>query len=178
MANRSLFQLLAEYNAHVNRALLQILEERTPKDVIERPAGSYFDSILGLLNHLLVTDLAWLDAYRRSGIPFRSLEAPALDFQHPGWRKPLYQDLPSLRARREAVDAVLQAFASELTDEQLAGDIELTDPRGRKHSFILGEVLLHLFSHQTHHRGAIALALDSAGIENDVSNLLALLSPR
>jgi len=89
-----------------------------------------------------------------------------LDFQHPGWRKPLYHDLAGLRTRREAVDAVLQAFAAELTD-----------PRGQKRRFVLGEVLLHLFNRQTHHRGAIALALDQASIENDFSNLLALLLP-
>jgi uncharacterized damage-inducible protein DinB len=178
MAARTLFRLLADYNAQVNRALFKILEDKPPADALERPAGSYFDSILGLLNHLLVTDLAWLNAYRQSGLPFRSLDVPALDFQHPGWRKPLYQDLSSLRARREAVDAVLQAFTSELTDEQLEGDVELADPRGQKHRFVLSEVRLHLFNHQTHHRGSIALALDGAGIENDVSNLLALLSPR
>lgn len=177
MATRSLFRLLAEYNAHANRSLFKILEEKAPSDLVGRPMGSYFDSILGLLNHLLVTDLAWLDGFRGSGQPFRALAVPALDFQHPGWRKPLYQDLAGLRPRREAVDAVLQAFSEELTDEQLEGEIELTDPRGQKHRFVLGEVLLHLFNHQTHHRGAIALALDQASIENNFSNLLALLLP-
>jgi uncharacterized damage-inducible protein DinB len=175
MATRRFFQILADYNAHANRSLFRILEEKAPAEQLDRPAGSYFDSILGLLNHLLVTDLAWLNGLRGSGQPFRSLDAPALDFQHPGWRKPLYHDLAGLRTRREAIDAVLQAFAAELTDEQLEGGIELADPRGQKHRFVLGEVLLHLFNHQTHHRGAIALALDQAGIENDFSNLLALL---
>jgi hypothetical protein len=83
MAKRGLFRLLADYNAHVNRALFKILGDKAPTDALERPAGSYFDSILGMLNHLLVTDLAWLNAYRQSGLPFRSLDVPALSWSSP-----------------------------------------------------------------------------------------------
>ncbi len=90
----------------------------------------------------------------------------------------LCENLEALRTRREAVDAVLQAFAAELTEEMLAGPIVLADHRGQKHSFVLGEVLRHFFNHRTHHRGAIAQALDAAGVANDVSNLLALRLPR
>lgn len=177
MSEHRLFVLLADYNAHANRELLAILA-KAPPELLARAAGSYFETILGILNHLLVTDLAWLNSYRGSDRKFRALESAALDFQHPGWKKPLYDNLEALKARREAVDAALQAFAVELSDEMLAEQIVLADHRGQKHSFVLGEVLLHLFNHQTHHRGAIAQALDAAGVANDTSNLLALLLPR
>ena len=126
--------------------------------------------MLGLLNHLLVTDLGWLNAYR--------LDTPALDFAHPGWKKPLYDNLADLGRRREAVDAVMRVFAAELTDEVLSGSIVMPDWRGEKHRFVVGEVLLHLFNHQTHHRGAIAQVLDGFGAGADISNLLALLLTR
>ena len=177
MSTQRLFVLFADYNAHVNRELFTILAKAAP-EVLTRPTGSYFETALGLLNHLLVSDLGWLNAYRGSDRKFRALESPALDFKHPGWKKPLYDNLQDLRARRVAVDAVLQALAAELDDEALASEIQLPDPRGNKHRFVLGEILLHLFNHQTHHRGAIAQVLDGAGVENDVSNLLALLLPR
>lgn len=173
---RNLFLLLARYNAHANEKMFEILE-KAPAELLTRSVGSYFDSVMGLLNHALVSDLGWLGGYHRSEPAFRSLEAPALDFQNPGWRKPLYDSLPDLRKRRREVDEVFSRFAEELTDERLAGDIVMTSPRGEKHTFVLSQVLLHLFNHQTHHRGQISQILDAEGIENDFSNILSLLRP-
>ncbi len=34
------------------------------------------------------------------------------------------------------------------------------------------DVFLHLFNHQTHHRGQISVLLDQLGVENDYSNLI------
>ena len=39
----------------------------------------------------------------------------------------------------------------------------------------LGGLILHVFNHQTHHRGMISLYLDMLGKENDFSNLFVLL---
>ena len=53
----------------------------------------------------------------------------------------------------------------ELTDELLAGGIVLGDLKANKHRF----------NHQTHHRGALSQLLDEGKIENDFSNLLAII---
>ena len=57
---RRLFELLAQYNAHVNAEMFRILRAVSP-ELLTRPAGSYYGTIMGLLNHLLVTDLGWLN---------------------------------------------------------------------------------------------------------------------
>ena len=69
----------------------------------------------------------------------------------------------------------MRALVEELTDEMLAGGIVLVDPKGNKHRFIFGQVLMHLFNHQTHHRGALSQLLDELEIENDFSNLLSII---
>jgi uncharacterized damage-inducible protein DinB len=173
---RRLFTLLARYNAHANSQMFELLR-KAPPELISRSSGSYYGSIMGLLNHTLISDLGWLNAYRHSDLRFPSLDTPVLDFERPADGAPLYDDLEELWRRREQVDAVLSAFAGELTDELLAGTITM-DRRGQKHTFVLAEVLLHLFNHQTHHRGAVSQILDREGIENDFSNIVRLLTPR
>jgi uncharacterized damage-inducible protein DinB len=171
---RRLFTLLARYNAHANRAMFEILR-KAPAELLSRPEGSHYESIMGLLNHTLKSDLGWLNGYRHSDLGFRALDTAVLDFEPTG--SLMYDTLHDLSHRREKVDEVFVAFADELTDELLAGSITL-DRRGQKHTFVLGEVLLHLFNHQTHHRGAISQILDREGIENDYSNIVRLLMPR
>ena len=173
---RRLFTLLARYNAHANTQMFELLR-KAPPELLARSAGSYYGSIMGLLNHTLMSDLGWLDAYRGSDLEFASLDTTVLDFERPADGALLYDDLEDLWSRRQQVDAVLSAFAEELTDDLLAGTITM-DRRGRRHTFVLGEVLLHLFNHQTHHRGAVSQILDQEGIENDYSNILRLLMPR
>lgn len=171
---KQLFVVLARYNVHANTKMFEILE-KTPDDLRTKDSGSHFDSILGVLNHTLMADLGWLNGYRRSDLELAALDTPVLDFDHPGPGNPLYATLPELWERRKQVDAVFSALAEEVTEEQLAGNVTLSRPGGASRTFVFGEALLHLFNHQTHHRGAVAQMLDGAGIENDYSNVLAVL---
>lgn len=168
-----LFTLLARYNAHANKQMFEILKD-SPPELLSRAVGTYYKSIIGLLNHALISDLAWLNGYRHSDLEFPSLETKSIDFDPVNAGAALYDDFDDLSHRRKQVDAVFIDFAGELSDELLEGSITM-DRRGRKHTFVLGEVLLHLFNHQTHHRGAISQILDSEGIDNDYSNIVRLL---
>jgi hypothetical protein len=79
---RDLFTLLSRYNAHANTEMFGILLT-APPELVAEPGGSHYDSILGLLNHILVSDLGWLNAYRESDLTFDTLDSRALDFERP-----------------------------------------------------------------------------------------------
>jgi uncharacterized damage-inducible protein DinB len=168
------FQLMADYNAQANRRMYEIIRN-APEGLLTKNNGSYFDNILGLLNHHLWADIGWLQAYRDSDLELKSLDNPVLAVHLPGWKENLTEDLEALFKIRQEVDQLFLKFTREVSEEALLGAITLT--RGNKKTrFIFHEVLMHLFNHQTHHRGSIALALDQEGLENDFSNLLDVLN--
>jgi len=171
---KDILLLMAQYNQTVNSRLYDLLSKSDQKLLI-RKTGSYFNNIIGLLNHLLLTDLGWLSAYRDSNLNLPSLQSPLLEHQNPGWGKNLYHNLPDLKNHQENIDSLIVEFVSETSIRLFLGDIEVTRHSGEVHSFPFGKLLMHLFNHQTHHRGAIAQILDENGLENDYSNLIGLL---
>jgi len=171
---KELLKLMARYNQTTNKALYAILENQD-STLITQDAKSYFDNILGLLNHILVADLDWLSAYRDGNLDFPVLDSPVLDFKHPGWGKILHDNLPDLWEHRQSTDNLLIHFIETTPSELLDGDIDLANPSGKIYTFPFGKILMHLFNHQTHHRGAIAQILDASGVESDYSNLLEIL---
>ena len=171
---KELLNLMALYNQVTNRALYELLQGQN-STLVTQDAKSCYNNILGLLNHILVADLDWLTACRKGNLEFPVLDSPVLDFKHPGWRKNLYDNLPDLWKHRQSTDNLFIHFIEATPSKLLEGDIDLTNPKGETYTFKFGKILMHMFNHQTHHRGAIAQILDAGAIENDFSNLLELL---
>ena len=166
-------ELMARYNKTVNEQLFALLAKQDDK-LLTTPAHSYFTDILGMLNHILVSDLAWLAAYREGNLDLPALDSDALDYEHPGFGVNLYDALDPLWSHRQKVDQLFIDLIDSTSTEVLEGDIKLKR-KERVHAFPFGKILLHLFNHQTHHRGAISQILDEHEIKNDYSNLMRLL---
>lgn len=174
---REIYSLLAEYNGNANGILLGVLE-KSPPELITKDAGSWFGSILGVLNHILRSDLGYLARIRASQPGFKALAAPAAAYDPATAPKQLYDNFADLAKRRRQVDDVFDAFAAELTDEGLKREIRTTNPKGESETFAIWEVLTQLFNHQTHHRGQISQILDAAKIEHDFSSVTAVVRAR
>ncbi|MFW6212953.1 MAG: DinB family protein [Spirochaetota bacterium] len=86
----------------------------------------------------------------------------------------MYSALEPLKTHRRQIDQVFIDLVDSTSSEVLEGTIDLKR-KDRVHTFPFGKILLHLFNHQTHHRGAISQILDEHGVKNDYSNLLQLL---
>ena len=174
---KEIYSLLAEYNGHANGILLGVLE-KAPPELLTREAGSWFGSILGVLNHILRSDLGYLARIRASRPEFKSLAAPAAAYDPATAPKQLYDNFADLAKRRRQVDEVFGAFTAELTDDTLRSEMRTTNPKGEAESFAIWEVLTQLFNHQTHHRGQISQILDAAKIEHDFSSVTTVVRAR
>ena len=56
---KEVFKILATYNKLTNRDMVKVLESIDPEKLIE-DLGSYYISIMGILNHHLHADIGWL----------------------------------------------------------------------------------------------------------------------
>ncbi len=70
----------------------------------------------------------------------------------------------------------LDEIIVELTNEIQTEDLYKTATRitrlGEKLEKIFWKLLIHMFNHQTHHRGQISQILDNLKVENDYSNMI------
>lgn len=159
------FRALAEYNRRANNALAEIL---TANERIAAQSGTtWFGSILETLDHVVAADTIWLHRVPggASYVPEPFRRRPAV------LGETLSDTVAGWYALRAPLDVSLERYCATITADRLAAEVRYTNSRGVVYRQPLHEVLLHVFNHQTHHRAQITVALDAAGIDNDVSNL-------
>jgi uncharacterized damage-inducible protein DinB len=145
-------QMMARYNAWQNQS---IYHAAASLDDAAREAdrGAFFGGVRATLSHLMWGDLMWIARFDGGEGPGGSITDSPARF-----------DWPTLWAERPRLDARIAAWSWMVTDADLAGEISW-------HSFALGRDLakpaavcaMHLFNHQTHHRGQVHAMLTAAG---------------
>src|SRR5712671_6987609 len=134
------FSMLARYNQWANDRLYR-MAAALPDEAYRRNVGAYFGSLNGTLNHLLTADRIWMHRLTRTGDQPGHLGAI------------LFADLAQLRAAREAEDRRIIDYVESLQDADIEATWEYRTLNGTPFSQPLGDILAHLFNHQTHHRG-------------------------
>jgi uncharacterized damage-inducible protein DinB len=167
------FPLLARYNADMNRKLYDAATLLPPGE-LAADRKAFFGSLAGTLNHLLAADTIWLKRFSSHPASFPALQAmqaiplPAGSLTH------IYsQDLAAMRAYREQLDAIISAWAAQLHAADLEHVFEYRNTAGTLYRRRFGDVVLHFFNHQTHHRGQASTLLTQAGVNIGVTDLLA-----
>lgn len=165
---------MATYNQWMNDKLYQACASLNPAE-LAAARGAFFSSILGTLNHLLVADTIWLKRIQQA-LPQLAVLQPLADVEMPASLDALvYDNLTSLTAARQQLDQHILALAAALDDEALQQIIGYTNIKGVRYQRQLFSLLMHLFNHQTHHRGQVTTLLSQAGVDVGVTDLLALL---
>jgi uncharacterized damage-inducible protein DinB len=137
-----LLRRLAHNNAWSSLRLHRACAELSAADYAKERT-SFFPSLPQTLNHILIVDWYYVDALERGG-KGRSLLADEM---------PYGTDLAGLAAAQRAVDLRLVAFTEGLTDDASL-QVEVHMERSTHiQKDTVANVLLHLFTHQTHHRG-------------------------
>lgn len=162
---------LARYNSLTNVELGQLLSNLT-EEQLTRTIGGFYNSITRTANHILLADIVWLRRITRGVSDVAALESELpevdkFDFDAVPWPH-LDRYLPV----RETVDALLERLVAMIPDAKRTVPFSYVRANGNQYENLIAHVLLHVFNHQTHHRGQIALMLDELGVENDYSNLI------
>jgi uncharacterized damage-inducible protein DinB len=123
-------------NARLYAAALDLSDQ-----VYRLHIGVFFGSLHGTLNHLLLTDRIWLKRLTGEGDHPNRLDAI------------LHEDRAELARARIAEDNRLIAVIDKYDDAALTNLHSYKTTSGMPQSQVLGNILLHLFNHQTHHRG-------------------------
>ena len=134
------FRQLADYNHWANRRIYAAALAM-PDEQYRRLTGVFFGSLHGTLNHLLVTDRIWLRRLTGEG------EAPTR------LNTILFEDRSELARARMAEDARIQRVINAYSAADLDRPVNYQTTSGAPQQQVLKDILLHLFNHQTHHRG-------------------------
>lgn len=142
---------------------------------LTKNSGAFFGSVLGTLNHIAVGDILWLNRIARN-FPALTALAPLQEVVAPtSLDQQLCNDFGALTRLRELLDEVIMNLCAELSQQELNAPFEYTSTKGVKGKKHLSEVLLHLFNHQTHHRGQVTTLFSQLGIDVGATDLILLI---
>ena len=151
--------VMADYNHWMNIKLYSVCSD-IPDEVRQRDVGGFFKSLHGGLNHLLVTDRIWLDRFQGRAPTFQSLDIVA------------HEDFASLRQERERIDQEIQEWVNGLSVDWLKQPFTFESKVDGQSRTLPGWLMaVHLFNHQTHHRGQISTLLHQLGYAYGVTDL-------
>jgi uncharacterized damage-inducible protein DinB len=169
-----LFQNLARYNERANQELYASLSHLTGR-ARRRDMGSWFGSLHGILNHIIICDINWLRRYRALEPDSPVLNGPALDPPNLSWDRDLHDDFKGLGEHRRQVDALIRAWFDAFPPARYEEAFQYRDSVGKTRSARAGQAFEFLFLHQIHHRGQISQMLDMLGQPNNLADNAAYL---
>jgi uncharacterized damage-inducible protein DinB len=142
---------MAQYNEWMNTRLYALCA-RLPADELHEDRGAFFRSIYLTLNHIAYADLAFLSRF--TGDP---AAVPDLDVD-------LFGGFDRLAQERISLDARLLRWADGLAPAWLAEPLTYTSKvDGKVRTLPRWTLVVHLFNHQTHHRGQVTTLLTQRG---------------
>ncbi|TCT05733.1 DinB family protein [Paralcaligenes ureilyticus] len=143
---RSHLLTLAAYHGWANKRLLEHVSQVTDADY-HAPAGLFFNSIHGTLNHLLLADRTWLGRFIGKPEKFTSLA------------QEIEADREALAEQLAGRHLLWQTLIESASAQSMAGSLHYTSTAGEKSAAPWMGTIAHVFNHATHHRGQISAAL-------------------
>ncbi len=147
-------RMMARYNAWQNsglRAIVAGLDAGT----LDADRGAWFGSVRGTLNHILWGDLLWMSRIDHGTPPTIGMKESVA----------LTPDIADWAAQRERTDGCISQWAQRLRLSDLTGSLRFHSRiKGAQVEKPVGQLVAHMFNHQTHHRGQVHAMLTAAGV--------------
>lgn len=163
--------LMADYNQWMNQKVYEAVGTLSP-ELLHADKKAFWGSIFATLNHLCVTDTQWLKRFEpvlcvhQAFEPINTLDMPkSLD-------EFIANNFIDLKNRRQLLDETLLAVSDLLTDEELMQPIHFESSQGKMVTKTLFNLLMHVFNHQTHHRGQLTTLLSQSGVNVGITDLV------
>jgi uncharacterized damage-inducible protein DinB len=146
------YRKLAQNNRLANHRLHQACLQLGPGE-FEAQRISFFPTLKMTLNHIVTVDWFYVDALEGG-----TLGGKAWEIEEP------FDTMPALAEAQRLVDERLLRVVEGLDDAGLAAPTYMHRSSGIK-SDRTDDVLLHLFLHQTHHRGQVHAMLSGSSVK-------------
>ncbi|WP_170348635.1 DinB family protein [Ruegeria atlantica] len=155
-------QEMARYNQWQNSQLSAFLQDLTPEE-LAKDRGAFFGSIMGTANHLLWGNWIWISRFDQGDGPGGGIPESVS----------LCADLAEWLPLCKTVDARISNWAGSLEEDLLTGEFTWLSA-AKKDDFTLpyAQCVIHMFNHQTHHRGQLHQMLTETGSAAPVSDLV------
>ena len=161
MADQDYALLMARYNAWQNDSLMAAADGLS-EDERQRDRGAFFRSIAGTLSHLYWGDRTWMSRFAGTEPPGCGIPDSAA----------MFGDWDSYCLARRQFDQRILDWAHEVAPDWFAGDLTwYSGAAGREVTKPRSILIVHLFNHQTHHRGQVHAMLTAAGARPDDTDL-------
>lgn len=164
MDTLNIFRTLARYNRAANQRLYEACAHISDEEYRRQRAGS-FGSIHGLLNHGLLADRIWMSRFSGAG-----KTTPPLNTV-------LYDEFSSLRTARQQDDVAMEEFFHNAPESFLTEKLSYTNSKGIHYEEASVPAVLHMFNHQTHHRGQVHVMLSQCGVQPPSLDMHRILNP-
>lgn len=169
------YRFLARYNRWFNQRLYAActgLDDGARR----QNRGAFFGSIHATLNHLVWGDTVWLSRFAAQGVSFDVLDTALLALPDgAGPTTELEAEWAALCARRERLDAAIEAWVADMPADFAVRTMRYANTRGVVREHPMWQALTHFFNHQTHHRGQVTTLLAQAGVDVGTTDLIALV---
>ena len=148
-------RLMARYNSWQNAGLRDLVKDIPAAD-LTKDRGAFFGSILGTLNHLLWADVVWmsrLDGGAGTDVPITQSTA-------------MTPTVAVWAADRFRTDGRISLWAKQVKTLDLTGDLTwYSAVMQARIARPVAVCVMHLFNHQTHHRGQVHAMLTQMGLK-------------
>jgi uncharacterized damage-inducible protein DinB len=153
MIGKSYIEAMSRYNRWQNENLYNAADSLGDEER-KRDRGAFFGSIHGTLNHLLWADRVWMSRFAGTEKPGGGIKDS----------EALYDRWEDLKSERATFDRFLVEWAAGLDPKWLEEDLRYySGAAGRELSRPKAMLLVHMFNHQTHHRGQVHCMLTQSG---------------
>ena len=163
--------LMADYNQWMNQKIYEAVGAIAPEQLHE-DKGAFFGSIFSSLNHICVADTLWLKRFPAVLQSYQAYEPIAQLAMPESLDVFLANNFNDLKDRRVLLDEALLEITSLLTDEELLQPVSYQNSKGVSANKTLFNLLMHVFNHQTHHRGQVTTLLSQSGIDIGITDLV------
>ncbi|PAF41559.1 DinB family protein [Helicobacter sp. 11S03491-1] len=167
---KEILRLHARYNKNANKGMIECLKKLSPGE-FNKDVELYYKSIAGAFEHALALDaLVFGNVYAKYSIkPLDNKSIVSIAGPNMTINEPIKSDMDKLFQARIKVDDFIVELIENIDD---FSKVEVLEFPGIKFEKPIYQLLISILTHDTHHRGQIAGALDRMKIENDFNGML------